>query len=247
MERDRCHSILESLAIQYKITEDPKIFDEMMEYAQALVMIQNTIKGIMNNKSDTYASKVANIIFGNEGKYNSVNPNDHPKNHPEKGALSIGKLQWHGARAKGLLSDIVKLNPNNATILLASTTILGDLNKNDKYWNLRKLDENEVKAIANLLSTREGKRAQDNLATRDVQGYIKVGQSLGITDLKTLAYFSDLYNQGPVQAEKIVEAAGGGKGLTLSAIHQAAISNIIMGDFISRRNTTYEKILNTEF
>lgn len=38
------------------------------------------------------AEKAAVLIFDNEGSYGSVNQNDN-------GAVSIGKLQWHGGRA----------------------------------------------------------------------------------------------------------------------------------------------------
>lgn len=38
------------------------------------------------------AEKAAPIIFSHEGDYGSVNRNDN-------GALSVGKVQWHGSRA----------------------------------------------------------------------------------------------------------------------------------------------------
>ena len=41
---------------------------------------------------DAVVSASLQILCDNEGGYNSVNPDDN-------GALSIGKLQWHGWRA----------------------------------------------------------------------------------------------------------------------------------------------------
>ena len=39
-----------------------------------------------------------------EGSYDSVNPNDN-------GALSVGKLQWHGVRALELVKEIAAADP----------------------------------------------------------------------------------------------------------------------------------------
>ena len=52
---------------------------------------------------NTMVSAAAQILYNNEGSYNSVNPNDN-------GAVSIGKLQWHGWRALALLQSIVSAN-----------------------------------------------------------------------------------------------------------------------------------------
>ena len=46
------------------------------------------------------AAAAAAIIFANEGNYSSVNANDN-------GAVSVGKVQWHGNRALSLLKIIV--------------------------------------------------------------------------------------------------------------------------------------------
>ena len=47
------------------------------------------------------AKRACTIIFANEGNYGSVNVNDN-------GALSIGKVQWHGNRAKLLLLAMLR-------------------------------------------------------------------------------------------------------------------------------------------
>lgn len=47
-------------------------------------------------KINELAVTAASIIFDNEGSYGSVNKNDN-------GAVSVGKLQWHGGRAAALL------------------------------------------------------------------------------------------------------------------------------------------------
>ena len=59
----------------------------------------------------TVAAKAAVIIYGNEGGYGSVNANDN-------GAVSVGKVQWHGSRALDLLKTIVaKLGQQAENIL----------------------------------------------------------------------------------------------------------------------------------
>ena len=59
-------------------------------------------------------SASAQILYNNEGSYNSVNPNDN-------GAVSVGKLQWHGWRALSLLQTIVSANEKQAEKLLGSS------------------------------------------------------------------------------------------------------------------------------
>lgn len=175
-------------------------------------------------------SAAAGIIFGNEGNYASVAKDDN-------GALSIGKIQWHGTRARDLLKKIRKNNPGLTKNTLTSS-IYSNLDSSDEYWKVKKLNNEEAGAISKLLVTAEGKTAQDEQSKLDVGGYINAGKRLGITDNRTLVYFADLYNQSPKYAIKIVEAAGGGKGLSLDAIHKAALANSVMGKYKDRRNKT---------
>ena len=47
------------------------------------------------------AAEAAKVIFANEGNYASVNADDN-------GAVSVGKVQWHGNRALSLLKKIAQ-------------------------------------------------------------------------------------------------------------------------------------------
>lgn len=47
------------------------------------------------------AAAAAAIIYANEGGYSSINANDN-------GAVSVGKVQWHGNRALSLLKEIAQ-------------------------------------------------------------------------------------------------------------------------------------------
>ena len=61
------------------------------------------------------AAAAAAIIFANEGGYTSINANDN-------GAVSVGKMQWHGNRALSLLKTIVqKMGQTTAANILGIT------------------------------------------------------------------------------------------------------------------------------
>lgn len=63
------------------------------------------------------AAAAAAIIFANEGNYSSVNANDN-------GAVSVGKVQWHGNRALSLLKEIAgKAREKTAKDILGGGTI----------------------------------------------------------------------------------------------------------------------------
>ena len=103
------------------------------------------------------------IIFGQEGNYGSVNTNDN-------GAVSIGKVQWHGGRALNLLKTICAAESRAASILGAAlyreiTTATN--------WNTRTVNAQEKAAISSLLVTDAGKKAQDDLAKKDVTAYVE--------------------------------------------------------------------------
>lgn len=171
------------------------------------------------------------IIFGNEGAYATVAKDDN-------GALSIGKIQWHGSRARDLLNRIKDKN-TDLTKNILTKSIYDNLDSSNEYWSTKTLTDSEAAAISKLLNTAEGKSAQDEQSKIDVGGYINIGKGLGITDNQALVYFADLYNQSPANAKKIVKAAGGGKGLSLEEIHDAALANSVMGKYKDRRKKTY--------
>ncbi|WP_337810990.1 hypothetical protein [Enterocloster sp.] len=117
-----------------------------------------------------------NIIFANEGNYGSVNADDN-------GAVSVGKVQWHGTRALNLLKTICKTENRAATILGAALyreiTTAAD-------WGTRTVTAAEKTVISALLTTASGKAAQDDLAEADVTAYVDHGIKLGIEDQKAL-------------------------------------------------------------
>ncbi|MDE7310088.1 MAG: peptidoglycan-binding protein [Eubacterium sp.] len=188
---------------------------------------------------DAVVSAAAQILYHNEGSYNSVNANDN-------GAVSIGKLQWHGWRALSLLQTIVQANETQAQELLGDTLYAEVVSTKDTTkWSTRKLSAKEAAAVKNLLATDESKAAQDVLAVTDITDYINQGLRLGITNEPALVYFADLANQGGSGASGRVAAsasryAGSYEAVTLNELHEAAICDSVMGAYTSRRFETYK-------
>lgn len=246
--RENCAKIAKYLGIVSSINsyegtaqQNTAMLAALRKYAKSQGKVtEKSEKPAANSKTDSKTEKGGNanlvstaekIIFGNEGNYATVAKDDN-------GALSIGKIQWHGSRAKDLLNKIKGKNINLTKNTLTESLYI-ELDYSDKYWDTKTLNNEEVAAISKLLVTAEGKAAQDEQSRIDVGDYLNVGKGLGITDNRTLVYFADLYNQSPANAIKIVKAAGGGNGLSLDKIHKAALANGVMGKYKDRRNTTY--------
>lgn len=192
----------------------------------------------------TVAEKAAVIIYGNEGNYGSVNANDN-------GAVSVGKVQWHGSRALDLLKTIIAaLGQQAATVILGA-----DFYKEIKtaiQWNNRTVTTAEKNKLTALLTTPAGKAAQDELAEKDVLSYVTHGVNMGIKDAQALIYFSDLENQGGAGASaRVAKAAAAKTGsmgkVTLANLHSAALSDSVMGKYVTRRKETYSKAAALSF
>ena len=186
----------------------------------------------------TVAAKAAVIIYGNEGGYGSVNANDN-------GAVSVGKVQWHGSRALDLLKTIIaKLGQRQAENILGAA--LYKEIKTAIQWSTRTVTATEKNKLTVLLTTPAGRTAQDELAQKDVLSYVTHGISAGLTDPQALIYFADLENQGGAGAStRVAKAAAVTAGtmqkVTLSILHKAALNDRVMGKYPTRRTETYKK------
>ena len=190
--------------------------------------------------------KVASgIIYSQEGNYGSVNRNDN--NH----GMSIGKCQWNAywGRALPLLKSVVEKDQEQAKEILGDTLYTEIAGSSADAWNRqeREATEEEAKAISKLLTTKDGKEAQDDLADADITGYVKNGVKIGLVSLKALAYFADLENQGGNGASSRIaktaaEATGGAEKVGLEEIHAYALKDATMGQYESRRNKVYEVV-----
>ena len=183
------------------------------------------------------AAEAAKIIFANEGNYASVNPDDN-------GALSVGKVQWHGNRALFLLKKIVQQTGQAAEAVLGKDLYREITTASD--WGTRKATAAEKTKLSQILGSVQGKQAQDAQAEEDILSYVTHGVKIGIEDPQSLVYFADLENQGGAGASKRVgnaaaQRAGGAGKVTLAFVHAAALADRVMGKYSSRRNLVDRK------
>lgn len=183
------------------------------------------------------AAEAAKIIFANEGNYSSVNADDN-------GALSVGKVQWHGNRALSLLKKIVQGMGAGAETVLGGTLYREIMTASD--WAGRKATAEEKVKLSKVLGSVQGKQVQDAQAEEDILLYVTHGVKMGIEDPQSLIYFADLENQGGAGASKRVgnaaaQKAGGAGKVNLAIIHTAALADRVMGKYSSRRNLVYKK------
>lgn len=169
------------------------------------------------------------VIFGNEGNYESVNWNDN-------GAISIGKIQWHANRAKNLLKLIRTKNESKFDEKASGTSLTSDLNSDWSNWIYYSEESATGKALKSILATDESHTAQDEQALEDVNGYISTAQAGGITDPKCLIYIADIINQYGSCSSLISQKIN-----DLDKLHQYALANGY-GTYASRRQATYNKI-----
>ncbi|MCD8004347.1 MAG: S-layer homology domain-containing protein [Oscillospiraceae bacterium] len=179
------------------------------------------------------------IIYTNEGSYGSVNADDN-------GAVSVGKLQWHGNRALSLLKTICEANAEQALELLGEKLYNEIVSAASYAWSSRTVDSTEKAAISALLQTTEGQAAQDTLAAANVTNYIEHGISLGIVSADALVYFADIENNGGSGASKRIatsaaETQGSFEEVTLLSIYNATLTDSVLGKslYLLRRYRTY--------
>lgn len=180
------------------------------------------------------AKRACTIIFANEGNYGSVNKNDN-------GAVSVGKIQWHAQRAKALLQTIIQANTVQAIAILGNV-LYGEI-MSSSSWAARKVNDAEAAKLSELLNTKEGQKAQDDLAVTDVLSYINRGLTYGLTAEDSLIYFADGVNQyGEYSslwkniAANAIKADGG----SLDAMFEA--TKKLTSNYLSRREKVYKAL-----
>ncbi len=181
------------------------------------------------------AIAVSDIIFSNEGNYASVNRDDN-------GALSIGKLQWHGERARDLLLRIC----GQSSELQGMLGALWSEVSGGASWKTRTLNTAEAEILRSVLATDVSKKVQDTLSIEDICLDIERGVGYGLSNCGALMYFADGANQygrysklWKDATEKALSFGG-----TLDALHEAILSSATSR--LERRKRTYEKIKKKE-
>ena len=181
--------------------------------------------GIFQYAGGSLAELAAQVIFKGEGNYQSVagrGGTDHEAN------LSLGKLQWTGVRAYDLMREIYE--NVNRTYWNEQLSKFGETNnvqiknlvdnKGRNTWNGYTFENGKLngsepngrtsiyKFYWTILGTDESKKVQDEMAKKDVQGYLDALTKKGIEDPGMLIYLADIYNQSPAFA---LNAAGQAK------------------------------------
>jgi hypothetical protein len=180
--------------------------------------------------------KTTNIIFGNEGGYTSVNANDN-------GAVSIGRCQWHGDRAKGVLKKIVAKDKEKAIHSLPST--LYDSIMSTKGWGKKTVNDIETHALKLFLGTEHSKEVQNMQAEKDITAYINYIMKQDITDKNSISFLADIMNQGgKVGVTRIIEDTFKtyGKHAALNQFMRIALSDKVFKHYKTRRYSVYKQL-----
>lgn len=191
--------------------------------------------GSSSGGNSTLAEWVSSIIKEQEGDYGTVNHNDN-------GAVSLGKIQWHGNNARDLLKEIREADTASFDSIVAKHGATMDLNADwtNKIYSKGSSLDNATKEI---LESVAGKQVQDKKGLEYIDKYIEKGKSLGLTDPKALAYYADLVNQYGMYHDGInkgIVPTAIKNGGTLDAIYNATINTF--SQYRNRRDSVYNKI-----
>ena len=187
--------------------------------------------------NENMIKKASEIIFANEGGYSSVNANDN-------GAVSIGRIQWHGTRALNLLKKIVNALGEESALSYISKELYIEITTS-RSWSKRTVSEAEAHQLSAVLSCEQSVAEQDAQAEADVGSYIEHIESLGVTDEAALIFIADIENQGGAAASRrIIEAA---EGTDIDSLYVAACNDDVFKNYIPRRARVYLKLTGHPF
>lgn len=222
-----------------------RIIKKMTCLLLVLFIFVSSSATIFAYSTDDVAKAALEFIYAHEGYYNSINANDN-------GAVSVGKIGWHGPRALQLFRMIVKANPTQAKQILGTAFYNEIMTASDASWNTRVFSASEKAVAEKLLSTEESKQAQDKLSYDNIMGYISHAQRLGITDARALVYFADLENQlGSYGVEKVfniaLRNAGSASKITLTILYNAAMADPTASSSPTMRKNAYNYCASLNF
>jgi hypothetical protein len=181
-------------------------------------------------------TKACTIIFSNEGNYGSVNKNDN-------GAVSIGRVQWHGDRAKSLLKKIISADMPKARNILPPKLYQEIISTGS--WKNRTVTDLESLVLKALLNTVVGKWQQDLQAKKDVDTYITSIKKLGFINEDVIILLADIQNQGGLGASNRIGKLAiktYGKDCTLDEIMNVALKDKVFKSYKQRRYNVYKKL-----
>ena len=221
------------------------IAKKMLCLLLTLFVLITAVFSISAYTTDDITEAAHDLIFSHEGVYTTVLVDDN-------GAVSIGKIGWHGRRALQLLQAIADMNPEQAEELLGEELYIEIFVSENEQWDTRIFTQEEKEKVQALLATEESKTFQDKHAMADIKSYIVHGQTMGMTDGKVLVFFADLENQmGQLGAENVVEiaieATGSVTDITLDDIYEASMADDLASSSPIRRKSAYDYCNSLEF
>lgn len=221
------------------------MFKKLLSIILVILALVSSAVCVTAYTTDDVANAALDMIFNHEGVYTTVVVNDN-------GAVSLGKVGWHGFRALQLLRTIVNADKEAAKKLLGDALYNEILTATNAQWDYRILTLSEKELVMKLLATEESKKAQDALACEDIKKYIVHGQSLGITDGQALVYFADIENQmGSYGAERVGKAAialaGKAADVSIDDMYNAAMADRTASSSPTRRKSAYNYCLKLKF
>ena len=199
--------------------------------------------GALTVTDDDVIRAVLVVFRCREGTYDSVNRDDN-------GALSLGKLQWHGVRALELMKEICASDPSNALAILGDPLFREITGAGRDAWNGRTLNAEEAALFSRVLALPSSVRIQDAIAKKDISGYIAHARTYDIRTAEAMVYYCDIENQyGPGGAADLVsrvkDCLGKDSIESVEEFHGALIQ--VTSNYLSRRFWTYLYCCNLDW
>lgn len=148
-----------------------------------------------------YAVETGGLTYG-KCRYDAFS--EAYANSSNETAITIGAGQWFAAEAKELLNLIRQTDPAMFQEL-DTAGIAEDLDNKD--WNYYEADSDGAKAqcIKTIINTPIGRQCQDQMMDKQIQDYLEIAKSAGITDLGgQVMYAETMHLGGKSAADRIL-------------------------------------------
>lgn len=182
-------------------------------------------------------NRASEIIFANEGGYASVNADDN-------GAVSVGRIQWHGNRALNIVKKVCETLGDDMSKSILLDEFYAEITTTSS-WATRTVTPSEATQLSNLLSTEASKQVQDAQAEADVTAYLVHIESLGVTDENALIFMADIENQGGAGASARIIQNSAGKDI--DSLYVSASVDVVFRNYMSRRDRVYTKLMGHRY
>lgn len=173
------------------------------------------------------ALRAAPILYSGEsgGNYSAINANDN-------GAVSVGLIQWHGARAWDILYAIVQELGSEESIKILGTSLYNKIvtkTRNDWETIYFSKGSTEVNNLKTLLNTEESKKIQNAKVLIDLDEYIKSIKNLGVKDEDAIIFMCHIMNAWGYVPDRFINGAKNRAGsignITLDDIYDTCMAD----------------------